>query len=101
LEGNAVKSGFCFFSAYLDYRRVQIAPQKITGLILKKMKKIRTQQNVKMNLSLDRDFYELLKTRAEKDFVKVATWTKQFLMKNLLEKNNSESKCLTKNENKM
>jgi len=61
------------------------------------MKKIRNQQNVKMNLSIDKDFYDLLKARAEKDYVKVATWTKQFLMKNLLEKNNSDSKCLTKN----
>jgi len=59
------------------------------------MKKIRNQQNVKMNLSLDRDFYELLKASAEKDYVKVATWTKQFLMKNLLEKNNCDSKCQT------
>ncbi len=60
------------------------------------MKKMKTQHIVKMNLSLDKDFYELLQDRAEKDYVKVATWTKQFLMKNLLEKNNSDSKCLTK-----
>lgn len=57
---------------------------------------MRNQQNVKMNLSLEKDFYELLKARAEKDYVKVATWTKQFLMRSLLEKNNSDSKCLTK-----
>ena len=58
---------------------------------------MRNQQNVKMNLSLEKDFYELLQARAKQDYVKVATWTKQFLMKNLLEKNNSDSKCLTKN----
>lgn len=63
------------------------------------MKKMKNQQNVKMNLSLDRDFYELLQANAKRDYVKVATWTKQFLMKNLLEKNNNDSKCLTKNEN--
>ncbi len=59
------------------------------------MKKIKNQEIVKINLSLEREFYELLKAHAKKDYVKVATWTKQFLMKNLLEKNNSDSKCLT------
>jgi len=54
-----------------------------------------------MNLSLEKDFYELLQTRAKQDYVKVATWTKQFLMKNLLEKNNMKDKCLTKDGNTM
>jgi hypothetical protein len=63
------------------------------------MKRIKKQPNVKMNLSLERDFYELLQERAKNDYVKVATWTKQYLKRNLLEKNNSESKCLTQNEN--
>jgi hypothetical protein len=61
------------------------------------MKRIKKQPNVKMNLSLERDFYELLQVRAKNDFVKVATWTKQYLMKGLLEKNNDDSKCLTNN----
>jgi hypothetical protein len=60
---------------------------------MKRLKK----QTVKMNLSLERDFYELLQDRAKDDYVKVATWTKQYLMKCLLEKNNSKSKCLTQN----
>jgi len=63
------------------------------------MKRIKKQPNVKMNLSLERDFYELLQERVKNDYVKVATWTKQYLKRNLLEKNNSESKCLTQNEN--
>ncbi len=62
------------------------------------MKKIKKSTNVKMNLSLEKGFYELLQNRAKQDYVKVATWTKQYLMKCLLEKNNSdESKCLTNN----
>lgn len=61
------------------------------------MKKIRKPQNVKMNLSLEKDFYELLQEKAKKDYVKTATWTKQYLMKKLLEKNNSDSNCLTQN----
>jgi len=63
------------------------------------MKRLKKTPNVKMNLSLERDFYELLQEKAKSDYVKVATWTKQYLMKCLLEKNNSESKCLTQNEN--
>ena len=61
---------------------------------MKRLKK----QTVKMNLCLEKDFYELLQEKARNDYVKVATWTKQYLMKCLLEKNNSESKCLTQNE---
>lgn len=61
------------------------------------MKKIKNQQIVKMNLSLEKDFYELLQANAKKDYVRVATWTKQYLKKNLLEKNNDDSKCLTQN----
>ncbi len=60
---------------------------------MKRLKK----QTVKMNLCLEKDFYELLQDRARNDYVKVATWTKQYLMKGLLEKNNSDSKCLTQN----
>lgn len=63
------------------------------------MKKIRTKQTIKMNLSLEKDFYDLLQANAKRDYVKVATWTKQFLKKNLLDKNNCDSKLLTKNEN--
>jgi len=65
---------------------------------MKRLKK----QTVKMNLCLEKDFYELLQEKARNDYVKVATWTKQYLMKCLLEKNNSDdSKCLTKNGTNM
>jgi len=65
------------------------------------MKRLKKTANVKMNLSLERDFYELLQEKAKSDYVKVATWTKQYLMKCLLEKNNSESKSLTQNGTSM
>jgi predicted DNA-binding ribbon-helix-helix protein len=66
------------------------------------MKKIKKQQVVKMNISLEREFFELLQEKATKDYVRVATWVKQYLMKNLLEKNNSDdSNCLTNNGNRM
>ena len=65
------------------------------------MKRLKKTANVKMNLSLERDFYELLQEKAKNDYVKVATWTKQYLMKCLLEKNNSESKSLTQNGTSM
>ena len=58
------------------------------------MKKIK---NVKMNLTISPEFYQVLQENAQSDYVKVATWTKQYLMKCLLEKNNMESKCITQN----
>ena len=65
------------------------------------MKRLKKTANVKMNLSLEKDFYDLLQEKAKNDYVKVATWTKQYLMKCLLEKNNSESKSLTQNGTSM
>ena len=65
------------------------------------MKRLKKTANVKMNLSLEKDFYDLLQEKAKNDYVKVATWTKQYLMKCLLEKNNSESKCLNQNGTSM
>jgi len=63
------------------------------------MKRMKKSTNVKMNLSLEKDFYALLQENAKKDYVKVATWLKQYLKKGLLEKNNRASKCLTQNGN--
>jgi hypothetical protein len=55
-------------------------------------------EKIKLNLTLDKDFYDLLQDKAKSDYMKVATWTKRFLMKNLLDKNNDDdSKCLTQN----
>jgi hypothetical protein len=51
------------------------------------MKKIKNEV-VKMNISLEKDFYNLLQEKASKDYVRVATWVKQYLMKNLLDENN-------------
>ena len=65
------------------------------------MKKLHEQDNVKMNLTLTREFYELLQGKAKGDFVRVATWTKQFLMKHLLEQHNTELKTSNQNEHKM
>jgi hypothetical protein len=65
------------------------------------MKRLKKTANIKMNLSLEKDFYDLLQEKAKNDYVKVATWTKQYLMKCLLEKNNSESKSLTQNGTSM
>jgi hypothetical protein len=65
------------------------------------MKKRKNQPKVKMNLSIDKDFYGLLQENARKDYMRVSTWVKQFLMRNLLEKNNSDSKSQAKNGNHM
>jgi len=65
------------------------------------MKTMEKKPQVKMNLSLEREFYQVLKDHAETDYVKVATWTKQFLMKNLSEGHKADSKCVTPNEKAM
>ena len=62
------------------------------------MKKIKNNQIIKMNLSLEKDFYELLQANAKRDYMLVSSWTKQFLKKNLLDKNKCDSKLLTKDE---
>ncbi len=50
-----------------------------------------------MNLTLEKEFYDFLLEQAEQDYMRVATWTKQYLKKNLLP-NNKASKRLTENE---
>ena len=39
------------------------------------------KKNIKMNLTLKAEFYKTLQDLAERDHLKVATWTKQFLMR--------------------
>ena len=93
---------FCYFFEYLSSEGGILHPKKITDInILKKMKKMKKQKVVKMNISLEREFFELLQEKAKQDYVRVATWVKQYLMKTLLEKNNSDNKSLTKNETGM
>jgi hypothetical protein len=58
------------------------------------------KKQVKLNLSLDDEFYQFLKKNAEHDFVKVATWTKQYLKRHLLQINKGLEE-LTKNDHGM
>lgn len=58
---------------------------------------MKKSKNVKMNLTLSKEFYQVLQDNAKSDYVKVATWTKQFLMKNL-NGDKAAKKCVTKNE---
>jgi len=44
-----------------------------------------SKQNIKMNLTLKREFYGQLQELAEKDHLKVSTWTKQFLIRRVNE----------------
>jgi len=64
-----------------------------------KMRKPKINPKVKMNLSLEKDFYEFLKLQAKNDYVRVATWTKQYLMRSLLGKNNDDNNWSDINEN--
>lgn len=62
------------------------------------MKKMKKAMPVKLNLSLDREFYQVLKEHASSDFVPVATWTKQFLMRHLSVGHKPAEKCIQPNE---
>lgn len=57
-----------------------------------------TNETVRLNLSLSKEFYDLLQQNAKNEYVQVGTWTKSYLMKNLLE-GDKEEKCLTQNGN--
>jgi hypothetical protein len=61
------------------------------------MSKNTEQKNVKMNLSINKDFFDLLQEQADRDYMRVSTWTKWFLKKSLLG-NNKNSKQLQTNE---
>lgn len=55
--------------------------------------------NVKMNLTLPKGFYELLQHESRSDFMKTATWVKRFLMRHLLVEHKTESTGGMKDEN--
>ena len=46
--------------------------------------------NVKMNLTLPKGFYELLQHESRRDYLRTATWVKRYLMNHLLNKHNDE-----------
>ena len=45
----------------------------------------REQKHVKMNLCIDKPFFDLLQEKADQDYMRVSTWTKWFLKKTLLD----------------
>ena len=62
-----------------------------------KMSKNQQQRNIKMSLSLDRDFFYVLRSHAAKEHLSVTSFTRWFLKKNLMPKN-KPANCLTTNE---
>ena len=50
----------------------------------------KNKPTVKINLSLDKDFYDLIQRNAELNYVRPATWVKQQLMRSILGKNNND-----------
>jgi hypothetical protein len=57
-------------------------------------------ENVRLNLSLSKEFFGLLKQKSQHDYVQVGTWVKSYLMKNLIQGDKREEKRgLTKNGN--
>lgn len=48
------------------------------------------KKNIKMNLTLNADFYQTLKKLSEHNHLKISTWTKQFLMRQIHDKLNNK-----------
>jgi hypothetical protein len=44
-------------------------------------------ERIKMNLCLEKEFYDLLLEQAQRDYMRVSTWTTQYLKKSLLGSN--------------
>jgi hypothetical protein len=47
-------------------------------------------KQIKMNLTLPVDFYEVLKLKSREDYMRPSSWTRRFLMMNLLGDKKSE-----------
>ena len=48
------------------------------------------KETIRMNISMDVEFYELIQEAAAKDYLKPSTWVKQYLMRGLLENKNKK-----------
>jgi hypothetical protein len=55
------------------------------------------KKKVRLYLTVDKKFYDQLIEKAKRDYMKVATWTTRYLMKELSEYNKPDS--LTSNPN--
>jgi len=64
-----------------------------------KNQKSKNQKSIKLNISLDKDFFDLLKENARNDFMLVSSKAKQLLYRALLEKNNDDDISVVNNEN--
>lgn len=51
---------------------------------------------IKMSLSLDKDFYDLIQRNAKLNYIKPSTWVKQQLMRSILK--NDDDDNLMENE---
>lgn len=48
---------------------------------------MRKEKKIKINLSFDPSFFEILTRKAKKNYVSTSTYIRQFLMKSILENN--------------
>ena len=65
--------------------------------IKRKVMNDKKKKKVRLYLTVDKKFYDQLIEKAKSDYMKVATWTTRFLMKELSEHNKPD--CLTSNPN--
>lgn len=50
----------------------------------------KSKRTVRLYLTVSPDFYQLVAKKAEEDYVKLATWTTQYLMRNLIVNQNNK-----------
>lgn len=66
------------------------------------MKRKSEEANVKMNLTVPKEFADLLTIKAHNDYLKTSTWVKRFLMKHILpEADKQDSTSLNQNAKRM
>lgn len=66
------------------------------------MKTQEKDRNVKMNLTVPKEFADLLTLKATNEYLKTATYVKRFLMKHLLrDGDNQDKQSINQNGNRM
>jgi hypothetical protein len=86
----------CFIVSFANLQQYLLERKKLFLFKHFTMKKIKKAMK-RLNLTFDEDFYTFLKTKADEDFIKLGTWTKQFLKQNL-KKNNINNNIETNGE---
>lgn len=59
---------------------------------------MKNTKSERLNLTLDKEFYDLLKEKADQEFLNVGTYVRQFIMKRMSDNNNTYVQPLTNHD---